>query len=287
MNLPRSDIQHVAAFHVIGHRSHLGWTCLLMTLLLLALSLPANAITGGANAAPHWQDRRYIENGFYNIALNGEHERISPVVRKWVEPLRVWFYSEAGDPELQQWLLSSHLQQLSEITGLPATFVDDRAQANVRILFTSESDPNGMAARELSPNGLRHLGRSVCLGQFRSNRRAEIVSGTVVIPVERAEALGKLVPCVIEEVTQMLGLLNDSRYFHPTVFSDVTDDEFLTGFDFLLLKLLYSPEVTTGMTYSQAAPVIRRQLEIWERNGLINRASSIVANSPLYALTMR
>ena len=136
---------------------------------------------------------------------------------------------------------------------------------------------------EPSGSGLRQLQRSVCVGQFRSNRRAEIVRGTVVIPVERAKSLGKLLPCVIEEVTQMLGLLNDSRHFHPTVFSDVTDDELLTGFDFLLLKLLYSPQLVTGMTYDQAAPVIRRQLAAWERSGMIHRASSIVADSPLYA----
>ncbi len=230
----------------------------------------------------HWHNKQYIEYGFYNIALNGEHERISPVVRKWVQPLRVWFYSEAGDPALQRWLLSTHLQQLSRITGLPTTFVLDRNQANVRILFTGERDPNGMAARALSHSGLRQLQRSVCVGQFRSNRRGEIIRGTVVIPVERAESLGKLLPCVIEEVTQMLGLLNDSRHFHPTVFSDVTDDEFLTGFDYLLLKLLYSPQLVTGMTYFQAAPVIRRQLDAWERNGLIYRASSLVADSPLH-----
>lgn len=267
-----------------------GWhlrRCL-VAILLLVVSALSMASTGSTDSdSQHWQNKRYIENGFYNIALIGEHEQVSPVVRKWVQPLRVWFYSEAGDPGLQRWLLSTHLEQLSRITGLPTVFVADRDQANVRILFTSEGDPNGMAARVLSRNGLRQLERSVCVGQFRSNRRAEITRGTVVIPVERAKALGKLVPCVIEEVTQMLGLFNDSRHFHPTVFSDVTDDEFLTGFDFLLLKLLYAPEVTTGMTYAQAAPVIRRQLDAWERDGLIHRASSIVADNPLYAFSMR
>jgi hypothetical protein len=145
-------------------------------------------------------------------------------------------------------------------------------------LFINDRDPNGVAARELSRAGLRQLDQSVCLGQIRFNRLAEITRGTVVIPVGRAEANGKLVPCVIEEVTQMLGLINDSRHFHPTVFSDLTDDEYLTGPDYLFLKLLYSPEVYSGMTHLQVSPVIRRQLDLWERNGVLFEASSIAAD---------
>jgi hypothetical protein len=273
MSSSRSAITHVVAKDSCQQRIGLSWRSLLTTILVIALSSPAAATKRGAHGAPHWQNKHYVENGFYDIALNGEYEQLQPVVRKWVQPLRIWFYSEAGDRAQQQWLLSTHFQQLSGITGLPVEFVPHREQANVRILFISDRDRNGMAARELSRTGRRELKRSICLGQIRFNRRAEITQGTVVIPVERATSRRKLVACVIEEVTQMLGLINDSRHFHPTVFSDVTDDEFLTGLDFLLLKLLYSPELLSGMTRAQASPVIRRQLDIWERNGLIHRAS--------------
>ncbi|MCB1800055.1 MAG: DUF2927 domain-containing protein [Gammaproteobacteria bacterium] len=256
----------------------------LIVVLMLALwSVSTLATTVAPPGTAHWQDTRYIERGFFDIALNGEHEWISPVVRKWVQPLKVWLYSEAGDALQQQWLLSAHLQQLSAITGLPVTFVSDRSTANVRILFVGDRDPNRAAARALSRNGYLQFKRNICVGQFRSNRRAEIVRGTVVIPVERAELLGKLVPCVIEEVTQMLGLLNDSRYFHPTIFSDITDNEQLTGFDVLLLKLLYLPELAAGMSYAEAAPIIRRQLETWRQAGVIERAASTVAIGPLHA----
>lgn len=286
MSLSRSEITHVVAKDRCQRRPGLSWRSLLTAMLVIVLSSPAAAITDGAHGVPHWQNKHYIENGFYDIALNGEHERLQPVIRKWAQPLRIWFYSEAGDRARQQWLLSTHLRQLSRITGLPAEFVPHRNQANVRILFINDSDRNGMAARELSRTGRRELERSICLGQIRFNRRAEITNGTVVIPVNRAANRGKLAACVIEEVTQMLGLINDSRHVHPTVFSDVTDDEFLTGLDFLLLKLLYSPGVVSGMTHAQASPEIRRQLDLWERNGLIHRATSMVADNPRYAVLM-
>ena len=286
MKLSRTEITHVGSIECAQHRKCRSWWRLSAALLIVALSTPAIAMTGNAGGAQHWQNKRYIEQGFYDIALNSEYERLQPVVRKWIQPLRIWFYSEAGDSAQQRWLLWTHFQQLSRITGLPAEFVHQRDQANVRILFTSDRDPNGMAARELSRTGVRELEHSVCIGQIRFNHRAEITQGVVVIPVERAQSRGKLLPCVIEEVTQMLGLINDSRRVHPTVFSDVTDDELLTGLDYLLLKLLYSPELSSGMTHVQAAPVIRRQLDAWEHSGLIRRASSIVADSPLHATLM-
>ena len=243
----------------------------------LAACTSLHAGTGTA----HWQDKRYIEGSFYDIALQGEHERLRPVVRKWTQPLRVWVHSGAGDAELQRWLLRMHFEQLSGIVGLPVEFVAQRETANVRVFFAAEQQARRIAADEMSPVAVRQIDHSVCLGQIRYNRRAEITHGTVIIPVERAEAAGKLVPCVVEEMTQMLGLINDSDRVTPTVFSDTTEHELLTGLDYLLLKLLYLPQLQSGMTVAQAAPVIRRQLDAWEREGLIRRASEAVAVGPL------
>ena len=70
----------------------------------------------------------------------------------------------------------------------------------------------------------------------------------------------------------MLGLINDSRTVKHTVFSDLTDNEELTGLDYLLIKLLYSPYLRSGMNAREAAPLIRHQLELWELTGEIRRA---------------
>lgn len=245
-------------------------------------------VCGAAMAKPepepqHWQNKRYIEDSFYDIALRGEYERVRPVVRKWNRPLRIWVSSTAGDAEQQRWVIAMHFTQIGNITGLPVDFVDSREQANVRVFFASEKDAPEIVAREMSTVAAREFDNTVCLGNIRFNRRAEITSGTVVIPVERAQNEGKLIPCVVEEMTQMLGLINDSKRYYPTVFSDITDDELLTGLDYVLLKLLYSPRLRSGMTVAQAAPVIRRQLDRWERNGLIRDAELAIADGQLYA----
>ena len=63
--------------------------------------------------------------------------------------------------------------------------------------------------------------------------------------------------CIHEEVAQGLGLPNDSLQARPSIFND--DDEFalLTNHDELLLRMLYDPRLTPGMTEAQATPVAR------------------------------
>jgi len=239
-------------------------------------------LAGTGTGTEHWQNKRYIEDSFYDIAMRGEYENVRPVVRKWAQPLRIWISSTAGDKDQQRWLLAMHFVHLGDIIGLPVDFVDKREQANVRVFFAGEKDLHQVVAREVSALAAQTMDEAVCLGQIRFNRWAEITRGTVIIPVERAKAEGKLVPCVVEEVTQMLGLINDSKSVYPTVFSDVTDDELLTGLDYVLLKLLYSPQLRSGMTFAQAAPLIRRQLDAWEREGMFQRATRAIAEGPLY-----
>ncbi len=247
---------------------------ILMPLLFFVSLLFAHPSSQAAiNKSPHWHDKNYIEYSFYDVALRGEHEVVRPVIKKWREPLRVWVSSTAGNMRDQHALLASHLKMLTDITQLPIQSTQQPQHANVRIFFTHELEAIQVASQEISPTAAQHLKQSICLGHIRYNQRAEITQATVIIPVQRAEALGKLSSCIVEELTQMLGLINDSKVVHPTVFNDYTHYDMLTGLDYLLLKLLYSPEIKAGMTFNEAAPWIRQRLNSWERNGLIRHAS--------------
>ncbi|WP_372574231.1 DUF2927 domain-containing protein [Ruegeria jejuensis] len=61
--------------------------------------------------------------------------------------------------------------------------------------------------------------------------------------------------CIHEEISQGLGLPNDSPAARPSIFND--DDEFalLTSHDEKLLTMLYDPRLRQGMTADQARPV--------------------------------
>ena len=243
--------------------------------MLLFFVLGVLSLAGRANSPrPPWMDARYIERSFYDIALQAEYRReeVPPVVKRWAGPLRVWMHSGAGNAAEQAALLRKHLGHLADITRLRVEFVNRARDANVRVFFAADRELGALARQEMPSTAERVLDKSVCIGSIRYNRHAEITGATVLIPVQRAQAQGKLSACVVEEVTQMLGLINDSDRVRHTVFSDVTDDDQLTPLDYLLIRLLYSPYLRNGMTAREAAPLVRHQLRVWQMNGEFYRA---------------
>ena len=59
--------------------------------------------------------------------------------------------------------------------------------------------------------------------------------------------------CLHEETAQALGPLNDLYRLPDSVFNDDNFQSVLTGFDMLMLRLHYAPELTSGMTEAQVA----------------------------------
>ncbi len=63
--------------------------------------------------------------------------------------------------------------------------------------------------------------------------------------------------CFHEEITQGLGLANDSPEVRPSIFNDDKEFAYLTRQDELMLRILYDPRLTPGMTLDEAAPLVR------------------------------
>jgi len=59
--------------------------------------------------------------------------------------------------------------------------------------------------------------------------------------------------CLHEELAQALGPLNDLYRLPDSVFNDDNVHSVLTGFDMLMLRAYYAPELANGMTRSEAA----------------------------------
>ena len=58
--------------------------------------------------------------------------------------------------------------------------------------------------------------------------------------------------CVVEELTQILGLPNDSDSVKPSIFNDQSRYSELTDHDRRMLKMLYDPRITPGMPRKEA-----------------------------------
>lgn len=96
--------------------------------------------------------------------------------------------------------------------------------------------------------------------EFRANRSAAIVDWTTL---KLRERMAVFIPsdvspqevrdCLHEEIAQALGPLNDLYRLTDSVFNDDNFHTVLTGFDMLVLRATYAPELSSGMSKAEVA----------------------------------
>lgn len=182
-----------------------------------------------------------------------------PVVRKWTVPLRVAVYGD--DRGRYRDLLEEHLGLLHRLTGLDLRIVErSDAGQNVRVLFLGDSQFRDYMHRYLpTPKNPNLVSSLACFGLFSVDARDEIDSATAVIPSSLPRSEVKA--CIVEELTQVLGLPNDSFDVAPTVFNDDEAFQELTWQDELFVRVVYDRRVTPGMQPAAFKKVARMVLD--------------------------
>jgi len=196
------------------------------------------------------------------VFRNEFDDRVDSYLRKWVVPLRVFLDVRSGDPKVVRFLVERHLRHLAKITGHDITLVDDPAAANVTVVFERDSRLGKVGNDYFGKKfDIRQVSRSnVCFGRYYSNNSYEIFRAIVVIPIDRAMSRGRLPACVVEELTQILGLPNDSDEVFPSIFNDKSIDEDLTPHDIILIRSLYDPRLKPGMPRGEVLRQVKRIL---------------------------
>ncbi|MGI2192023.1 DUF2927 domain-containing protein [Shewanella baltica] len=264
--------------------------CMSLGLCLSLLALPLYAaqtqpaLIPTLTPASDWKNLTYITQAFSEIALKNEYDVAKHRVRKWRIPVRVFVEHQVGDRALHTQLVQMHLAHLVEITGHDIQLVDTLLDANLHLVFTRQSQWESEVMRLMGPSSAKNVHGSVCMAKFALNAKSEIERAWVIIPVDQAQMHGKLVACVVEEITQVLGLPNDSEKVFPSIFNDKTPQDLLTGLDFILLKLLYNPSIRAGMTAAEVKAPLQFLLEQWQRDGTLTHADKTVRQGQLYPL---
>lgn len=251
--------------------------------ILLLCILSKHAI-----ANEHWQGSNYIIRSFIEIALKNEFDNKPATLRKWDKPVHVWINHRAPDTAAKKTLHANlvrmHLDHLEYLTGQYIGLVAEESQADIKVIFTAEKqlkqDFKYYVGREMSS----HMKQAVCMANLITNAKSEISSAVVIIPVDQAIRHRKLVTCIVEEITQVMGLPNDSDLVYPSIFNDNTPNDLLTGLDGLLLQLLYHPDLEVGMTAGEVIPVIRKLVTEMQLDGTVDHAVKIVKKGELYPL---
>ena len=103
--------------------------------------------------------------------------------------------------------------------------------------------------------GITDMPRSTyCLVYAQSDAGSSVYTRAyAVIRAEHPDLLR--LSCLHEEIAQGLGLANDSPRARPSIFNDNEEFALLTPQDTLMLRMLYDPRLTPGMTADQARPI--------------------------------
>lgn len=235
-------------------------------------ALAATALCLMAGAAPErlqlvtTLSRDQLVRNFDTIVFHNEFDgNEDSRLRKWTDPLRIYLDVRAGDPALLGNTVEAHIAHLAQITGHDIALTGNIDEANISVVFERNSLLDAVKSDYFAPDfDIRTVMQTnLCIGQYRSNSDYEINKAVVVIPIDRVMSRGRLKACVIEELTQVLGLPNDSDSVYPSVFNDHTPDIDLTAQDILLLKLLYDPKLAAGMPRNKAVAQARALLEAW------------------------
>jgi hypothetical protein len=222
-----------------------------------------------------WQKNAFITNSFYEIALGSEYGGAALEVRKWTKPVKIYVEHQVGDKALHNELLDAQINDLRKITGLNISRVSSKKQANIKYYFTSQKKLPALVRSTSGKHSVKYLRTAVCLATIRANRDGSINSAAVYIPVNQARMHAKLVSCIVEEITQVLGLPRDSDEVFPSIFNDHTPNQTLTGLDVVLLKILYNNQIKAGMNKAKLRPILKRVISTLRKKGEIKNATAV------------
>ncbi|WP_174232037.1 DUF2927 domain-containing protein [Roseovarius sp. EL26] len=185
------------------------------------------------------------------------------------------------------------------VTGAPvATLIPDldrligrlRNEAGIDVRRTNAAQANITIQAVTRAQIQRQLPKAACfvvpnIDKLSDYRRAKNSRATNWGLLEKREKLAIFLPsdsspqevrdCLHEELAQALGPLNDLYRLPDSVFNDDNVHTILTGFDMLVLRAYYAPELRNGMSRGEVAARLPRILA-----RLNPRGESIAARYP-------
>ncbi len=187
-------------------------------------------------------------NYFMEIVLGSEYGMGDFTIKKWRTDIRV---EVSGHPTLQDLsALKQVITDLNEVVQPEIHIALTRGHGNVKLMFIPHSE-----FYQYEPPGIIFYG-----GFFRTwwHPTGEIYKGCVVIGSDHIDQKHRS-HLIREELTQTLGLMNDSMKFEDSIFyqgnSDVSS---YSSLDKRVIKRLYSSEIHAGMNTYQIRELLNK-----------------------------
>jgi hypothetical protein len=213
---------------------------MIAALAALAFTASTAPAQDGAMPAVETLTRQFDAIAFTN-EFGGAYRR-GRIVR-WEGPIRVRI--EGWNAHRYHEEVRAQLNELARLSGLSIELVNWASVYNPPNLVISFSTRRG--SRQLDPN-------APCLTLIYDRgyviRRVEIF----IAPYNAAQRRH----CIAEELTQALGLADDSTVIRNSIFNDESRQPYLESWDTLMVRVLYDPAIRPGMHRSAVLPIARR-----------------------------
>lgn len=232
--------------------------------LVLAAAIAIAPRTATANDALHITLLiKQFEAIAFSAEFGGQH-RTGRIV-KWDGPIRVRVRGFNAIKYIAE--VQAQLRELSQLTGLTIELVNwsnSAAPPNMDINFTSATGTS------------RFDPTAPCRTLFHDRgyviQRVEIY----IAPDDPAQRRH----CIAEELTQALGLANDSTVFRNSIFNDDSRQQILAPWDTLMVRILYDPRIRPGMSKVQALPIAREVIADLLRRSALRRSGAPATTKP-------
>lgn len=220
----------------------------------MATTLPVAAgFVGGQSSAPQ-RSNTAMAADFLNLEFRMESGRALPVLSRFDGPITV---AMAGDvPGTARTELAHVIARFRSEAGLDVRAIDPGIKGRITILFY----PRAELQRVVPSAACFVVPRVASLADYKAKRNTQTVDWAFIT---RRDQVAIFVPsdtspqevrdCLHEELAQAMGPLNDLYSLPDSVFNDDNFNTVLTGFDMLMLRVHYSPDLSAGMNEAEVA----------------------------------
>ncbi len=211
-----------------------------------------------------------LEQSFLKLAFNSEPQQVDnrTIVKgeeihllRWPEDVSYIVIGGSPDDHSRLFGLGS---RIGNVIGRRVQPVKDIADADIRVFVLDgamRARFRQSATKAYDPSMVDFIDAWVsrpefpCIGMIDTDPVDDSLAvGVIFIKAELGGDFRRA--CFTEEFTQVFGLINDDPDVRPSIFND--DQEFieLTRHDEYLLKVLYDPRLSPGMTEAEARPLL-------------------------------
>jgi len=222
--------------------------------LVRAMALPMLIVlTQPALGQARFSDAALVD-GFYRTVFGLEHDadgRGASVVKKFAEPVRL-FIDQRARTDRSRAIERFVALVDGVVRGLELELVDTSENANFTVYVVDRAQYAAVIRNDVY-NSPRVQVRGRCMVRVLTTSQGISQAQAVIVSDEGDFLFNR---CMVEEILQGLGPLNDDPSLSASVFNDTSDHARFMLHDRYVLNMLYHPLILPGMSREEVGQVM-------------------------------